>query len=632
MEKELLKQRYNFAEIDAYMDYTRLKDKPKNLMGSTFNFDEYDTDDISDLDLLRKVLDNRPPKSLVRSGGMSFSIPSRSDEKRKNTKFFYTSGDTGENIKLNNYFRIPETFITNKQRHIINHFGRALSNITLTTYERSIFLKGDKLTLKFTTFKKSRYINCRYFKKSSSNCGITFNLKTGDFVTYEGSKKTGRVRKNFFTHLYHMLDSTLLGKATKSVSHNMKDATFKESIRVRENLIKEFDDTTFYETLYHFFNTIEGFSTTVPFYSSPKDCSEWLIQNIVALFVKIKGIKVPNDYYRLLTCCYPTKKFLEKNDNKLVAAVLDRVGVKSKQTIRLLHENPNLDLEVLYTLRRYFGDETSKILPNIDSRIFNTDSQFKTPNLYQSVFSFLNFQKKLKTYDLSKSEKYCLIKLLNEFAEQNGGTTSNSMFFKRDVLNQQMNQISDHFNMISQVSEYYPDTKMKAKTWSEFHSEHLELSKLQRTIKRGYIIEYIFDERLVDAIKEPIKTETETFYPILLKQDIEYSEEGSHMHHCVASYSNKEISIIISLRKDDPFGSERVTNEFDVRDKSCLQSRYFCNAAPPENFIEPLEILKKRILEYKGSIKSLEKKQVPLVINGKQVEPKVVEPLDIFGF
>ena len=54
-----------------------------------------------------------------------------------------------------------------------------------------------------------------------------------------------------------MLDSTLLGKATKSVSHNMKDSTFKESIRVRENLIKEFDDTTFYETLYHFFNTIE---------------------------------------------------------------------------------------------------------------------------------------------------------------------------------------------------------------------------------------------------------------------------------------------------------------------------------------------------------------------------------------
>jgi hypothetical protein len=103
------------------------------------------------------------------------------------------------------------------------------------------------------------------------------------------------------------------------------------------------------------------------------------------------------------------------------------------------------------------------------------------------------------------------------------------------------------------------------------------------------------------------------------------------MHHCVASYSNKEISIIISLRKDDPFGTERVTNEFDVRDKSCLQSRYFCNAAPPENFVEALDILKTKILEYKGSIKSLEKREIPLVINGKQVQPKV-ESLDIFGF
>ena len=631
MEKELLKQRYNFAEIDAYRDYNQLQDKPKNMVGSTFDFDEYDVNNISDIDLIRRALDVGPPKFKIGRGGMAYSLPSRNDERRKNTKFFYTGGETGENIKLCNYFRIPQTFITNKQRHIVNHFGRPLSNITLTTYERSIFLKGDKLTLKFSTFRKSRFLNCRYFKKSSSNSGITFNLKTGDFITYEGSKKSSRVRKNFFTHLYHILDSSLLSKATNSMSHNMKDTKFKESIRVRENLIKEFDDVTFYETLYHFFNTIDGYSTTVPFYSSPKDCSVWLMENLVELFVKIKEIKVPNDYHKLLTTCYPTKKFLQKNDNKLVAAVLDRVGVKSKQTIKLLHENPNLDLEVLYVLRKYFGDEISKILPNIDTRIFNTDSQIKAPNLYQSVFSFLNHQKNIKNYNLSKSEKYCLIKLLNEFAEQNSGVNPSSSFFKRDVLNQQLNQISDHFNMISQVSEYYPDTMMKAKTWSEFHSEHLELSKLQRTIKRGYIIEYIFDKRLVDIIKEPIKTNDETFYPVLLKQDIEYSEEGSHMHHCVASYSNKEISIIISLRKDDPFGTERVTNEFDVRDKSCLQSRYFCNAAPPENFVEALDILKTKILEYKGSIKSLEKREIPLVINGKQVQPKV-ESLDIFGF
>ncbi len=631
MEKELLKQRYNFAEIDAYRDYNKLEDKPKNMMGSTFDCDD---DYISDTDLLRRALDIPPRNSRfkISRGGMSFSIPSRSDERRKNTKFFYTSGETGENIKLCNYFRIPQTFITNKQRHIVNHFGRPLSNITVTTYERSIFLKGDKLTLKFSTYSKSRFINCRYFKKHSSHCGVTFNLKTGDFITYEGSKKSSRVRKNFFTHLFLILDSSQLTNATKSMVRNIKDSTFQESMYVKEELLKEFDDSVFYETIYHFLNTIEGFSTTVPFYKSPKDCSQWLLENLVELFVKIKGIKVPNNYHRLITCCYPTKKFLMKNDNKLVAAVLDRVGVKSKQTIKLLHENPNLDLEVLHVLRKYFGDETSKILPNIDARIFNTDSQIKTPNLYQSVFSFLNNQKNGRNYNLSKNEKYCLIKLLNEFAEQNCGTSpSFSSYFKRDVLNQQLNQISDHFNMISQVSEYYPGTEMRAKTWTEFHSEHLELSKLQRTIKRGYIIEYIFDKRLIDTIQEPIKTDDNIFYPVLLKQDVEYSEEGSHMHHCVASYSNKEISIIISLRKDDPFGTERVTNEFDVRDKSCLQSRYFCNAAPPENFLEALDTLKQKIFEYKGSIKSLEKREVPLVINGKQVQPKV-EPLDIFGF
>ena len=116
-----------------------------------------------------------------------------------------------------------------------------------------------------------------------------------------------------------------------------------------------------------------------------------------------------------------------------------------------------------------------------------------------------------------------------------------------------------------------------------------------------------------------------TFYPVLLKIDAEYSEEGGHMHHCVSSYADKDLSIIVSLREDSVFGFERVTSEFDVRDKSCIQSKYFCNAAPPEKFKDALKILKDRINKYKGSIKAVEKQKVPLIINGVQIKEQVEE-------
>ena len=92
------------------------------------------------------------------------------------------------------------------------------------------------------------------------------------------------------------------------------------------------------------------------------------------------------------------------------------------------------------------------------------------------------------------------------------------------------------------------------------------------------------------------------------------------MHHCVATYADRENSIIVSLREDSAFGSERVTSEFNAMDKNCVQSKYFCNAKPPERFGEALAILKNKVLSYPYSIKSIGKEKVPLVINGIEVK------------
>jgi len=257
-------------------------------------------------------------------------------------------------------------------------------------------------------------------------------------------------------------------------------------------------DKTFHQTLYHFFNTFQNHRTEEPNYNSKDECREWIYNNLIDLFVLIKGIKTPNNYRRLISICYPTKPFLKRNDNKLIAAILDRLGIKSKQTIKILHQIPNADIRGLFRLKRYFGDGLFKYLSNIDVRLFDETLPTKVSpynnNFYKEKVTYEN------TFDLNDTEKYNLIKLFEEFSKNNENNHR-----LESVFNSQLNQVDDHFHMIKKLRDYYPDIMMRAKTWQEFHNEHLELSRLDRLIKKGSVIEYVFDEKLISTIEEPIK-------------------------------------------------------------------------------------------------------------------------------
>lgn len=621
MRKEILVQRYTFAEIHPYRDYCKLSEKPKERGLNTFVSLDYDTESVDNI--------FKPSYDKYR-----LELESKSEMRRKNTKFFYSDESVGVNVLLNGYFKKGGAYFTQNDRQIKQHFGRAFSSMETFIYERSIIQDGDKLTIKLSSYSKKRFVNCKYFKKVSTINGICLNLKTGDITTFEKAfnSKVMRARKNTFSNLMMSLESSLtwFGERAENFITNQD---FENTKRLKKEIREEFDDKVFYWTLYHFFNTFQNHKAEEPKVISKTECREWLYYNLIDLFVIIKGIKTPNNYRKLISVCYPTKPFLKKNDNKLVAAILDRLGLKSKQTIKLLHENPNADIRSLFRLKRYFGESIFKYLSNIDTSIFNdTLPKQVSPygnNFYNEKVTYEN------TFDLNDTEKYNLIKLFNEFAVSNKDNHR-----MESVLNNQLNQIDDHLHMIKKLRDYYPDMMLRAKNWQEFHNEHLELSRLERAIKKGYIIEYVFEDRLINLIEEPIKvyekfgihtdlSKHRMYYPVLLKQDLEYSEEGSHMHHCVASYSNKELSIIVSLRLDSPASNERVTNEFDVRTKTCVQSRYFCNAAPPEHFEEALKILERRISECKFSIKSTEKRNIPLVINGIDVTQKKIDTTDV---
>ena len=97
----------------------------------------------------------------------------------------------------------------------------------------------------------------------------------------------------------------------------------------------------------------------------------------------------------------------------------------------------------------------------------------------------------------------------------------------------------------------------------------------------------------------------------LFDEDEDYDEEGEFMHHCVATYSDKQESIIVSVRTADK--KDRVTCEFKIQDGYRIQQRHFCNQQPPEKELgrfesELLEQEKKRkIQSFLGKIGEIER-------------------------
>jgi|694.fasta_scaffold34623_7 hypothetical protein len=624
MKKVVLAQRFQFYAIEPYKDYTSLEKKRENEVRKELDLG------LSNIDFFETLLTNIKDGTESRvkfKGGHKIRLFNKKELKKKNTKYFYSNELEGEQINLDNWNPSFPTFYTTKERHLLKHYGRPLSSVSVEIQERNITVDEDTISVRFYVYKKSRVVNCKFFKKTRTALGFKINFKTGNVISYEGTEKP-KIRQNNFKHLSQVLNQFFGRTAISIIYIRGNDSDKDHPINKEANNV--FNDDEFMKCLFH------SILSKIPHNANIISNTELNIRKKMLLismetFISVNKIKVPNDYKRLLMEAYPTKHFLKKNDNKLVAAILDRIGIKSKSTIRLLHKFPKIDISKLILMARYFGyDDLHKYIHNINEKYWGIP---KEKGIFSDDSSIYFAMENKHIYDIKDSEKSCLLKLINEFIEKidtedDGYKSSNSSLMGNSIVRSQFGAFNDHLDMLIKIRRFLPNIEMRANNLSDFHNEHLELAKLDRQIKKGYSIKYVFEDKLIKHIEKPIIVKNlddeimGTFYPVLLKIDGEYTEEGGHMHHCVASYADKEKSIIVSLREDNVLGNERVTCEYDVRDKGCVQEKYFCNAKPPERFETALVILQDRILAYKGSIKSISKERIPLVINGVQLAVK----------
>lgn len=648
--EEILKQHFEYAQITLVKNYSPICYK-EIIKGSS----EIHSTPLGTMDMT--VQPYIPKSSAYIDNDISFiKFPT----KKTGRNFFYDQNGIDDPNKieavpfitlkvLHNELSLPHnlryhnySFETTKEKHIRYYYNNPFAHIEIHKLERRIKKDGNKITVKFYKQRRERYINNRYFVRNIESLTITFDIEKGNFRIIKYDKKIGKKPiKSFYTNSCWSLKEAL-------TSIYCSENQISSSSSFRNEYLKEFDNGLFDYALKKTLN-IDGKDNIgkVTSFRNGRPFAEIIMLDWTYKFIELKKIKLPDHgYFSLITRFYPTEKYLKKNDRKLVAAVLDNFRIKSKITIKLLHQNPLISIFILAKTCYIFGQDYAKYIGNIHPDFFTAKSE--GTDMFSGTYQKRQLLNSCKQpFIIKNKEKENIFKIINDYIQRipKGNQSALSTHYTGEDL---IEMIYDHFHMLEKIREYYPDMELTARTYGQFHLEHAEFAKIEREIRKGWSIEYTFDKNLIDEIEKPIEiqymnpinkkdiehsTQNENvlipikkliFYPKILKNTEDYFEEGSYMHHCVAGYIDSKNSMIISLRLSD----ERVTCEFDMRTRTCLQERYFCNTNPPDHYLKPLEELRIRIRTYSYNIEHINEIKRKLEINGKEVD--VVE--DPFGF
>ena len=435
----------------------------------------------------------------------------------------------------------------------------------------------DKISLKFYFFHKQKRIGIRYFKKESHSYHLTFNMKTKDFYAVTRRFKSRRnmctIRRNYFNGLFNMTETAFRWiNSYKNSGANITEM-YKPVYKFIEEIVSL--DDVFTQKL------IRGVS----------DKSLLLEHSIIGTFINLRGIKLPDIWKPLLSNHYPGMRYFRRNKMKLVPAVLDRYGIKSKYTQKLLNKDPALNIT---TLRLFFHLLGKDNIIRVDKEVLLESDSYTYEYLWLmkdlsrgrlgrrecDIFDDENTEKERKLCEsvvkilLEISEKRRIIQLLN-----NGVGTQ---------------EIIDHIVLREKLAgEYNYNHNIRYGTVIEFNRAHFQLTKKEEEFKSNTYVKRNFKNKFIENVEQPIEFKGETYFPKVLVDSYDYIEEGSHQKHCISTYVNRTKSVIVSIRKGI-IGSERVTCEFlghPPRKFVVVQKKMKYNKEPDECFETPISLI-----------------------------------------
>lgn len=489
---------------------------------------------------------------------------------------------TGESYYSEDLFLDEDNYVAN--------YGNTLASVDFTRKRVFIEEGDDKISLKYQFYSSTRRVGSKFFLVRKITRFLTFSFKTKLFYSgvYSSKKKAKigssmKVNPNYYV-ISQMIDT--INGVDKKLDGKSYVYNFLESIWDKLGLV----DPQNFET----YNPQQFYSLT---------------------FYLVNGLKLPNTW-KQLTGMFVPKDQMRKNNFNLVDAFMSYYNLKGSKIKKLINECDDIDFNRLALLYDLLGiDRFNKL----DDKIFSQgyvvndvigrlvqDQQYMMGGMFWSLL-----------WKLDRKETSTALSILTN--KEKDRIANLNLHLQEETVQ----MIKDHVRYKIDLKRLGENVKMKFNNMDELISEHEEWSRLIQSYRTGEVERYYGE---VDVLETPIIYNDETYYPILLKKTEDYEKESQHQRNCVRTYSQRPDCMIFSIRKESPTGEERVTVEYQFRQKEILnvQERARFNGMPSHDFSEVARVQLANInLMYKlGTLKL--PKMIKKYRNGRVIEQQSV--------
>ena len=419
----------------------------------------------------------------------------------------------------------------------------------------------DKIKLSLFRFSKQRRVGHKYFSKRSDDLHITFNTTTKNFFITDSRflnrKRSTVTTKNDFMKIISVLNplSTkgLLSTDGYRENQQQKDIDNEELILFMKQIEKTLQKELKVKNDLSYFG--EGMG---------KLLMDW--------FVKVRKIKVPNDYYYYLSRHYPGIRKLNKFKMNLGRAILDNKNLVGKYYIKLINTHGGYNLNDLVMLKITFGENHTKLIPKNFLKISANSSDSKQ-NLEANPIDHIN--------SLKSREKLNLIKVIKEVDDP---------FF--------ISQIFDHIYAKKRLNGLGLEKNINCTTLNQFNQEHQNWAELINLCERNEETTYHYQNNFINEMEKNMIVKENTYKVKVLDSDLEYFNEGQVQSHCVRTYLSRYDSIVVSVRQESLNSVNRMTCEFKHGELNISQTRMKHNKLPVGDWLEVTEKLEVRYKEF----------------------------------
>ncbi len=420
-----------------------------------------------------------------------------------------------------------------------------------------LYYDTEVITYRSTFY--SEYIRHGTKKIINFDHSLDINLSNGDFFIHYKLTNDGRITRPLLKNTlknkkndFQLLDELLINgylrgeKKTNYWGVKYNRAINKIYYLFFENLSNKFKNK------YYINKEYDG-----------KNLDDRLYELIVDFHLDCKEIKSHDNIYDDIKYGYPKKKYLNKNDNKFLPALLDEYGIKSKYLIGELNKTNNhqIHLKSLKYICKLFGDNYIDYLKKIP---WNLNTFGEPPN------KKIHFLK-------NETEKKFLVSLFNKW----------------DDIESIQGSLINALNKLLTIREYLEkfgfDLKFKIKNTNDLNATYEIWNGYKTHLNRGYKLRYVIDEDFKKFIEEDIVVNDELFKPKLILNEEEFIFEGHIMKNCMSKqFSHGVVYLFVSLRNKN----KRINLQY--KKGLLVQSYGKANTEVPMILQVPLDILTER--------------------------------------